>query len=855
MKTTTYLIILLLITVNSFSVFSKTIYVAPNGKDSNSGTINSPFATFAKAVSVMSPGDTCFIKAGTYEQELNIGRSGAPGNYLTFKAVPGDKVYINATKKVNNWTKHKGSIYKANVAMGLDRLNAVYFKKEYMDLARWPNNTDNNRWTIDCKKVKGGSGSSFLVDGIPNINWKGGLVYYLGGHSGTSWTRKITGSSPGRINHTGVNVNNWPFRPHNPTLNRGKGGRGQLFLFNKLEVLDYAREWYYDSKTKTLYFQTPNGQIPARGTVEVAKSRYTAQIKGKYVRIEGINFFGGSIRIQGDHNIFQNNKVVHGNEGYDRLDNINASLGEGAIEVFGSNTLVKGCLINHCANNGILIPSNNNRQTNTRIEQNTVLNTNYLGIHSSPIRTKAKNMKVLKNVIRNSGRDGMYVGGRNSEVAYNDVSYAERINSDSGLFYMVGNDELKGTEIHHNWFHDAKAPSYTDGKAAGIYLDNNSKGVKVHHNVIWNVSWSGYQVNWGNWNLDFFHNTIWNSGRAMGSWVNGYVQKNNRIYNNYSNVGDWYKAPAFDIKNNVISGTSPFENVKGRNFMPRKNSAVVDKGRVIKGFSKKFKGASPDIGAYELNGTRWTAGINAIEDTGNSSNNNNNNDNDKGGQFIKNGTYYISSTTSTQRLRSRSDNAHNVEMMKPFGLDFQKWEFKHLGNNIYTIQNKGTKRFMEVPFAGCGNSENVATWTAARGDHQKWRIVKNGASFGLKPLHCQKMGLDRRSGTTNANVQIWNYSSNNVNQKWKITSATSGKNTEVLDSNTQFVMSPNPVKNNLTISNIQEGAVITIYDFLGKTLNQRIAGSEEESFDLSELSPGVYIASIAGKGKLQFIKE
>lgn len=590
-----------------------TYYVATNGDDNNSGTEASPFKTFNKVISVMSSGSTCIIKGGVYEEQLLINKDGVAGGYLTFKAAPGERVKIKATKYINGWQSHAGNIYKTTVDMTIaQRYRNIYHNEKHMDLARWPNNEDNNRFTVDCKFIEGGNSNSFILTDIPDFNWAGGLVYYLGGHSGTSWTREITMSSTTKIEHVGVDITKWPFNPHNPTILRN-GHKGQLYLFNKLEALDYAREWFYDETTKTLYFQTGDGKKPNDNTVEYAHNKFVAELKGDYIKVQGIEFFGGSIKIKGKFNIFENNKVIHGSEGFDNLASTSAGVGESAIEVLGPNTTVKNCIIDKSSANGISVANWANAH-NSILEKNIITNINYLGIHATPIRSTANNVKVLKNRITNSGRDGMYVSGNNCEVAYNDVSKAQLINADSGVFYTVGNADLKETEIHHNWFHDSKPPSYAGEKAAGIYLDNNSKGYVVHHNVMWNVSWSGYQVNWANWNLDFFHNTIWNAGQATGTWVNGYEQKNNRVYNNYSNVGDWFTVTGFENNDNLISATSPLVNANAQNFMPLEASEVVDKGRIISGFSVAYNGAAPDIGAYEYGGTQWTAGINAIED-------------------------------------------------------------------------------------------------------------------------------------------------------------------------------------------------------------------------------------------------
>ncbi|WP_157208985.1 T9SS type A sorting domain-containing protein [Mariniflexile maritimum] len=608
------------------ALFAQNVYVATNGNDTNNGTIGSPFKTFSKAISTMSAGDVCIIRGGIYEEELLVNKSGTAGNYLTFKAATGEVVEIRATSQINGWQLHSGTIYKANVTMGIEsRLRAVYHNDEYMDLARWPNNTDNNRWTLNTIPVTGGDGTHFLTSGIPNIDWTGGWVYYLGAHSGASWTRTITSSTTSRIDHTGVNANSWPFNPHNPGVWRDYPGnnRGQLYLSNKLEALDYAREWYYDSATQTLYFQPANGMMPIDGEVAFATRRYASELNGNYIEVEGINFFGGSVLVKGTNNIFLNNKITHGNEGSDDLSNTSASLGNAALEVRGGNTWVKGCTINHSAANGITV-ENWSGAHNSTIEGNYISNIDYIGIHATPIRSMANNIKILKNTIVNAGRDGLYAIGSDCEIAYNDVSFSELINSDSGVFYTVGNASLKNNEIHHNWFHDATAPAYSHeangpGKAAGIYLDNNSKGYTVHHNVVWNVSWSGIQVNWNNTNLDFFHNTIWNAERAMDSWVNGYAQQNNKLYNNFANTGSWFTGNGtaeFDIQNSLIAAVSPFEDANNQNFMPKPGSAVIDQGRVISGFVKPYKGSAPDIGAYERGGTMWTAGVNAIEDSG-----------------------------------------------------------------------------------------------------------------------------------------------------------------------------------------------------------------------------------------------
>ena len=62
-----------------------TYYVSPSGKDTNTGTIHSPFATIRKAASVMKPGDVCYLREGRYHEALVLENlHGLPGSPIVF---------------------------------------------------------------------------------------------------------------------------------------------------------------------------------------------------------------------------------------------------------------------------------------------------------------------------------------------------------------------------------------------------------------------------------------------------------------------------------------------------------------------------------------------------------------------------------------------------------------------------------------------------------------------------------------------------------------------------------------------------------------------------------------------------
>ena len=86
------------------TIFSQ-IYVAPDGNDSNPGTIDQPLESIQKAQELASPGDTVFIRGGTYQiREDQISRvvsnlfacisyldkSGIEGHTIKYWAYPGE---------------------------------------------------------------------------------------------------------------------------------------------------------------------------------------------------------------------------------------------------------------------------------------------------------------------------------------------------------------------------------------------------------------------------------------------------------------------------------------------------------------------------------------------------------------------------------------------------------------------------------------------------------------------------------------------------------------------------------------------------------------------------------------------
>ncbi len=68
------------------------IFVSTTGNDANAGTYAQPYLTLQKAISVAQPGDTIFVRAGTYIDSTTIAlsQSGTSNNFICLYAYPPD---------------------------------------------------------------------------------------------------------------------------------------------------------------------------------------------------------------------------------------------------------------------------------------------------------------------------------------------------------------------------------------------------------------------------------------------------------------------------------------------------------------------------------------------------------------------------------------------------------------------------------------------------------------------------------------------------------------------------------------------------------------------------------------------
>jgi len=72
-------------------------FVSPQGNDSSTGSIEAPFKTVAKALQRVNPGDTVFLREGSYNEFVSPSKSGTRQKRITIKAYKNEVAKIDGT--------------------------------------------------------------------------------------------------------------------------------------------------------------------------------------------------------------------------------------------------------------------------------------------------------------------------------------------------------------------------------------------------------------------------------------------------------------------------------------------------------------------------------------------------------------------------------------------------------------------------------------------------------------------------------------------------------------------------------------------------------------------------------------
>ena len=188
-----------------------------------------------------------------------------------------------------------------------DKIDQLFADTAMMIEARWPNMKstevfDRSKWaSVDYGSKHGMIVSEAIAK--TGIDWTGAQAYLNVAHQWWTWCRPIISHKAGskELNYAADLVGLCDYTPEfrKPDNLLNAWADDYFYLFGKLEALDVEKEWYFNPKTKELYFYAPEGKNPATFNVGYKEADYGFYAKDKnYISIKGINFFACTFRLE-----------------------------------------------------------------------------------------------------------------------------------------------------------------------------------------------------------------------------------------------------------------------------------------------------------------------------------------------------------------------------------------------------------------------------------------------------------------------------------------------------------------------------------------------------------------------------
>ena len=579
-------------------VYAANYYISTTGSDYASGTsLTSPFLTIQKAASVVQAGDNVYVRGGTYRETVAVANSGTADSPITFQPYGGEDVTITGLDQLSSgiWLHDGGSNYHCAMAGNASQL---FVGGNLMSEARsaTPNYTNPLRralqhrrlgvypvrvvGTVNDRELQPRQSRQWNVersenDNRPRLRLGMGGMQYQRHKSETGNTFSFNWSND-------LQASQWT-----PVA----GNR--FYLYNSLAAVNSPKEYYYDSANSKLYLNSsvdPNTQ-----NVEVRTRSDGFNVNGSNVILDGFRFKAANLVAQGNNNRINNCQVLYPAAFADQIQDQGFGRTPG-VTINGENNTVSNSEIGCTWGSGVTVMGSNNTVNN-----NVIHDADWYGDDSAAIDISSTSHSVLtNNTIYNTGRSGIeHQYASNATIAHNDIGRFGYITKDLGGTYC-GLTDGQGTVIAYNRIHDCIP---TDLANAGVYIDSNSNGFTVHHNLVTNTP-TGVRLNLTASDENVYNNTLWDVDQAMAGWgPSGTVMTNVATINNLSNSGDWV---GNTLSNNRTQTADQFTNSAAGNYTLTANSGqqpkrAVDYGTPISGITDidGYAGSNPDAGAFE----------------------------------------------------------------------------------------------------------------------------------------------------------------------------------------------------------------------------------------------------------------
>jgi hypothetical protein len=289
------------------------LYVAPDGDDSNPGTLAQPLRTPAKARdlvqtknSAMTADIAVYLRGGTYPQPSTLtfanADSGSGGFYVKYMAYPGERPLITGGQPLRGWRLSDATNNIYSTSAGTTPFRQLYVNGVKAVRARNPNLGANGAANFNRLSGFDSTAHNVQLSSSYVSNWNNLTKVEM--HLMTAWADNTlrlasvtTSGNTAYVKFQSAEDAILFVRP-NPRLDQRGWGAGRGFYFeNALEMLDQPGEWYLDETTDVVSYKPRTGEDMATASVVAPMVETILSVKGTstsdqagYLWFEGLTF-------------------------------------------------------------------------------------------------------------------------------------------------------------------------------------------------------------------------------------------------------------------------------------------------------------------------------------------------------------------------------------------------------------------------------------------------------------------------------------------------------------------------------------------------------------------------------------
>lgn len=469
----------------------KNLYVSTNGSDSNDGSAARPFATIGKArdavrkMSSSMRGDIIVnIEPGKYfvEETIKFGidDSGKNGFNIIYRGTdPENKPIIHGGKKIEGWEKVQGNIWAAKAPKEIDVMRQLYINELPASIAQ-------SKYLYEAVEEFDNPETAETRDGY-YVNKKNFPVLSNTEDASIRFDHDWTLSYI-NIKEIVDDGDRWriefdqPYfqRYYNHAHMKGIPKLTKLFhLVNAPELLDEPGEFYYDRKTKTVYYYGYDEEDLSTAEVYTTFTEGLIDVAGEGSddKIKNITFDNIDFRYGAWNEVAE--KGFSGGQGDSMVDPDDPNK-EKAANIWQWKWMLSQVEINYADNVN-------------------VVNCSFIdhGSTALAMREGVTNSKIQGNYFQDISSSGVLVGNvYRSEVGITTETVTRDISVNNNVFRRIGLDYIGGISVQV------------------LYAGS----VDVLNNDIKDTSYSGISLGWG-----------WGSQLPIKFKCNGHLVANNRI--------------------------------------------------------------------------------------------------------------------------------------------------------------------------------------------------------------------------------------------------------------------------------------------------------------------------------------